>query len=250
MAGTNAGRFAWYELMTKDAKAAIAFYTEVVGWKTQPFENRGYTMFVGSRGALGGTMGGHQGPPHWRSNVVVEDVDAAVALTKKRGGRVLEEPADMPPIGRFALIADPQGAVIRIFKPQAPLELHEDAKAGEFDWNELLTTDKKAAFDFYSALFGWKRIDEHDMGPMGTYLIYGLGGKPFGGMFTKTDDMKAMPTAWLYYVDVSDLDAAIGRVKSKGGKIANGPMEVPGGSRIAQCFDPQGAAFALHEPKK
>jgi predicted enzyme related to lactoylglutathione lyase len=250
MAGTNAGRFAWYELMTADARPAIAFYTEVVGWKAQPFENRGYTMFVGSQGPLGGTMGGHKGPPHWRSNVIVDDVDAAVALVKKRGGRVLEEPVDMPPIGRFAQIADPQGATIRIFEQQEPMQLHDEGKTGEFNWNELLTTDKKSAFDFYSALFGWKRLEEHDMGPMGTYLIYGLGEKRLGGMFTKTQDMQGMPTAWLYYVNVADLDAAIDRVKSKGGKVAIGPMEVPGGTRIAQCFDPQGALFALHEPKK
>jgi predicted enzyme related to lactoylglutathione lyase len=56
---------------------------------------------------------------------------------------------------------------------------------------------------------------------------------------------------WLYYVDVVDLDAAVGRATKRGAKLMNGPMEVPGGARIAQLMDPQGAAFALHQlPKK
>ena len=84
------------------------------------------------------------------------------------------------------------------------------------------------------------------MGAMGKYLIYGLGGTELGGMFTKTKEMP-MPPMWFYYIEIADLDAAIERAKAKGGRVLNGPMEVPGGARIAQLTDPQGAAFALHE---
>jgi predicted enzyme related to lactoylglutathione lyase len=66
-----------------------------------------------------------------------------------------------------------------------------------------------------------------------------------GGMFDLVPDMQ-MPPCWLYYITVADLDAALERVKSHGGQILNGPMEVPGSDRVAQCMDPQGAAFALH----
>jgi predicted enzyme related to lactoylglutathione lyase len=54
------------------------------------------------------------------------------------------------------------------------------------------------------------------------------------------------PPFWLYYVYVKDLDKAAESVKQHGGQVLNGPMEVPGGDRIAQCMDPQGAAFAIH----
>jgi hypothetical protein len=57
------------------------------------------------------------------------------------------------------------------------------------------------------------------------------------------------PPAWLMYVKVLDLDTSLAAVRSGGGQVVNGPMEIPGGDRIAQCLDPQGAAFALHEPK-
>ena len=188
-------------------------------------------------------------PPHWMSHVQVADVDATVALARKHDGRVFVEPTDIPTIGRFAVLADPQGASLSVFKPETDMAVHDTTKPGEFCWSELVTTAHEAAFTFYSTLFGWDRIREHDMGPMGKYLLYGKGDKAFGGMFTKSKDMPA-PTAWLYYIQVADIDAAVARVKEQGGKILNGPMEVPGGARIAQLSDPQGAVIALHEEPK
>lgn len=257
MANANDGYFVWYELLTKDPKAAIAFYTDFVGWKTQPFAESGdYTMWVGSQGPLGGVMklpdeAAKMGsPPHWMANVQVADVDATASLAKKLGGKVYKEPSDIPTVGRFAVIADPQGAAIAIFKPNTVMTLHDSSKEGEFCWNELVTSDSAAAFKFYSQIFGWKLLQEMDMGPMGTYRTFGVGDKQLGGMMT-TPKGAPMPPMWLYYLETRDLDVAIGRATKKGAKITNGPMEVPGGGRIAQFMDPQGVAFALHQgPKK
>jgi len=68
-------------------------------------------------------------------------------------------------------------------------------------------------------------------------------------MWNKPVDMPA-PPHWLYYAHLDDLDAALERVKRAGGQVVNGPMEVPGGDRVAQILDPQGAMFALHESPK
>ena len=56
MAFANKGRFVWYEHLARDVQPAIAFYREVVGWKTEAFGQDGYTMWVGSQGPLGGVM--------------------------------------------------------------------------------------------------------------------------------------------------------------------------------------------------
>jgi predicted enzyme related to lactoylglutathione lyase len=247
----NIGRFVWYELLTTDPRAAVPFYTEVIGWKTEVYEG-GYTMWVAGQGPLGGTMTLSEeakkmgAPPHWTSYVEVADVDATAAQARKLGGTVYMEPTDLPKLGRFAVIADPQGATLCLYKPLESMALHDNTKPGEFTWSELLTTDHEAAFSFYSSLFGWKRLREHDMGTMGVYLLYGVGEKQLGGMFTKPKEMP-MPPAWMYYVEVDGLDARVEKAKSKGGKLLNGPMEVPGGARIAQMMDPQGAAFSMHE---
>jgi predicted enzyme related to lactoylglutathione lyase len=213
-------------------------------------------MWVGEQGPLGGVMelpdeAAKMGtPPNWMAHVQVENVDTTASLVKKLGGKVYKEPEDIPTVGRFAVIADPQGAVISIFTPNEAMTLHDPSKPGEFCWNELLTSDSPAAFNFYSQIFGWKKIQEMDMGPMGTYHIFGIGERQMGGMMT-TPKGSPMPPMWLYYTETPDLDGAVARATKKGAKVMNGPMDVPGGGRIAQLSDPQGAAFALHQaPKK
>lgn len=256
MAHPNNGLFVWYEHLTKDVKSAIAFYSEVVGWKTEPFSKESdYTMWVASQGAMGGIMtlpaeAAKMGvPPHWMGHVLVENVDATADNAKSLGGSVQVLPRDIPNVGRFSVIADPQGASLSIFTPGSgdPGKLHDMTKPGEICWNELLTSDQAGAFAFYSKLFGWKTFDEMDMGPMGTYRLYGIGDKQLGGMMS----VKDFRPAWLYYVEVSDLDGALERAKRLGAKVMNGPIPVPSGGRIVQLMDPQGAVFALHtNPQK
>jgi predicted enzyme related to lactoylglutathione lyase len=251
------GRFVWYELMTPDTKGAIAFYSEVIGWKTQAFEGakEPYTMWVGSQGPLGGVMKLPEeakkmgSPPHWMAHVEVADVDATVAAAKAKGAAVHVPPTNIPTVGRFSVIADPQGASLSVFKPETPMQAHDTSKPGEFSWNELYTNDANAALAFYSGLFGWTKLTEMDMGPSGKYIIYGQGEKQYGGIMPKTPDMK-MPPSWIYYANVDDLDSAITRATSKGAKTLVGPIDVPGGTRVAQLTDPQGAVFALHGPGK
>jgi predicted enzyme related to lactoylglutathione lyase len=251
----NNGRFVWYDYLAKDTETAVAFYTDVIGWKTEKFAMAGdYVMWVGKQGPLGGVMAlpdeaAKMGtPPNWMAHVQVESVDSTAAIAKKLGGKILKEPADIPTVGRFSIIGDPQGAVISVFTPTGPMDLHDSTKAGEFCWNELMTSDYAAAFNFYSQIFGWKVIDDMDMGPMGTYRIFGLGERQLGGMMTKPKDAP-MPTCWMYYTEVPDLDEAMNRAKKDGATVLNGPMDVPGG-RIAQMMDPQGGAFALHQAAK
>lgn len=246
----NHGRLVWYELLTNDAKAAVAFYTETIGWKTQAFDHD-YTMWVASQGPLGGVgvlppkakeMGAS---PYWQANFLVDNVDATVAKVKELGGKAIHVET-VPKVGRLAVIADPQGAVIAIVTPETEMAPHDTRKDGEFSWHELYTSDHEAAFKFYSAIAGWEKLSEMDMGPMGKYLLWGRDGKQLGGMMT----MKQQPPGWMYYVTTSDLDAALARAKTKGAQVLNGPMEVPGGQRIVQLADPQGARFALVTPPK
>jgi predicted enzyme related to lactoylglutathione lyase len=256
MPDATPGQFIWYDLLTNDPPAALTFYEHVVGWTSQPMQGGApYTLFVGSQGPMAGTanlpeqarkMGA---PPHWTSNVEVADIHATCELVKKLGGKILVEPSQYAGVGWVGVMADPQGATINLFSPAHPQKLHDRSKPGEFIWHEVLTTDHESAFVFYSRIFGWKKQRDFDMGAMGKYLIYGLGDEDLGGMFTKSKDMP-MPPSWIYYIQVAELDAAVERAKAKGAKLMNGPMEVPGGARIAQLSDPQGAFFALHENAK
>lgn len=250
---TSHGNFVWYELVTDDVNGAIKFYEDVIGWGTQPFEGSEppYVMWTAGESPIGGVMGleGEArkagAPPHWFAHVAVDDVDALANKAESLGGKTLTPPTDIPTVGRFGIIADPHGAVISLFKSLGP-EMPRPAGPthGYFSWHELMAGEWEAAFRFYSQLFGWEKMEAF-AAPMGTYQIYGKDGRPFGGMMTKPESLPA-PPHWLYYTYVHDLDAALTRVRKSGGQVIHGPMEVPGGDHVAQCMDPQGAAFALH----
>ena len=256
MAETTVGHFVWHEHMAKDEKASIAFYSEIIGWKTEAFGSD-YTMWVGEQGPLGGVMAlpkeaeAMGAPPHWLGYVHVDNVDQTAAAAEQLGGRIYKAPDDIPTIGRFAVLGDPQGGVFAAFKALKPMPPHAMEKVGEVCWNELMTSDSAAGFEFYAKLFSWKILDRMEMGPMGTYLIYGVGEKRLGGMMTipppSSPNAPAMRPGWIFYFQTPNLEQTIERAKSKGATLLSDPMTVPGGGRIAQLLDPQGAVFALHQ---
>ncbi|MGH7551157.1 MAG: VOC family protein [Gemmatimonadota bacterium] len=247
------GRFVWYELLTTDPQAAQSFYTDVIGWSTAPFEQSEipYTMWMNGEAPVGGVMALPQeacdqgAAPHWMAYVAVDDVDAIAKKAEKLGASLLVEPQDIPNVGRFAVLQDPQGAAIAIIRGEQEMPPAGEPQVGQFSWHELATTDHETALAFYSELFGWSESEAVDMGEMGTYQMYNRGDRMLGGMFNKSDDMPG-PPAWLYYTSVGDIDKTVEKVRANGGQVMNGPMEVPGGDMIAQCMDPQGAVFAVH----
>jgi len=254
---TARGRFVWHELMTTDTKSAANFFTKVIGWKTQAWEqDPKYTMFIGSGRPMAGLMmlpadaKAMGAPPSWLTYISTPDVDETAQQAKTLGGKVLKTPADIPTIGRWALIEDPQGAVFAAFTPtQGDAPPDTSPTTGDFSWHELATTDQPAAFAFYRQLFGWKETSSMDMGPgMGTYLMFGWKETPAGGIFTKPSQMPG-PSSWLPYIRVGDARKVAETIKQRGGRVINGPMEVPGGDWIAQGTDLQGGMFAVHSSK-
>ncbi len=249
------GRFIWHELMTTDTDAAAAFYSKVVPWKTQDSGMPSYTLWMAGKTQVGGLTGlpsdGAPGgtPPHWIVYIATPDVDATVAQAERLGGKVLKGASDIPNMGRYAVLVDPQGATFAVYTPAgpAPEGAAVSGGPGEFNWHELSTSDYAAALSFYTELFGWEKGPAHDMGGMGIYQIINLGGEQAGGIYNL--QAPSTPPHWLSYVRVADCAKATAAAKSAGARILNGPMEVPGGSWITMMQDPQGGAFAVVEPK-
>jgi len=246
---TVRGRFVWHELMTPDSAASQAFYAKVLGWKTQAWEqDPSYSMFAAASGPLGATVAESTQAPHWIAYIGTADIEEAVRQAQQLGANVIKDVTLIDTGGRYALLADPQGAKFGVYASDAPAQKEKAPQRGEFSWHELAAADAAAALDFYGQVFGWELIDKHDMGPMGFYYIFGRNGVPLGGAFDRTADMPGGP-AWVGYVRVKDLDKAIQKVKSSGGTLLMGPMEVPGGDWIAQFADPHGALFSVHTLK-
>ncbi|MBZ9654998.1 VOC family protein [Phyllobacterium lublinensis] len=252
---SNPANFIWYELLTSDAQAAEQFYRGVVRWDAQDAGNPDmqYTLLTVNQAPVAGLMAipescGADMKPAWSGIIWTDDIDAKTAQLKELGGKVLREPDDIPNIGRFAAVADPQGAPFQLFQPSGEQpDSPKPPTPGTIGWHELNSSNWENAFTFYSKLFGWTKDQAMDMGPMGTYQLFAAGGDAIGGMMNSQDP--ASPPNWQFYFCVDNITAAEDRVKSKGGQILFGPQEVPGDAWILQCQDPQGAVFCLVGPR-
>lgn len=255
----NATNFFWYELMTSDLAAAEAFYGAVIGWKIDHIQQPGmrYTVFQAEERGVGGALlisdvcePGAEVPPAWMGYIKVDDTDAAAKSLQAAGGTVHKEPRDIPNVGRFAVVSDPQGAAFMLMTPhgpeQPPVPPHTP---GHIEWHELYAGDEKTIFDFYAGQFGWSKGAPFAMGEMGTYQLFSAGGPDTGGIMTKPAWFPR--PFWLFYVMVEGAaDAAAARIMDHGGKVMHGPAQVPGGGWIVQATDPQGAMFAIVAERK
>jgi predicted enzyme related to lactoylglutathione lyase len=184
--------------------------------------------------------------------VGVDKLEDAVSQIERLGGQSLSPVIDVPTVGRMRTMYDPQQAAFSVYEPAPeakPQQAESEPQEGDGSWHELMTTDAEAAMKFYTELFGWKPTESMDMGEMGKYHMFGRS-FPLGGMMNKSQEMAQVPPHWGIYFRVPSIDAATERVKTNGGQVLNGPMEVPGGDWIINARDPQGAYFSLHAKKR
>jgi predicted enzyme related to lactoylglutathione lyase len=250
---THQGRFVWDELMTTDVEGAKKFYSALVPWKTKPWDDEtSYTLIENAGVEIGGiaTPSGEGRKVEWMPSVYVYDLDACIRQVPRIGGTVVRPPEEIPNMGCWSLIAGPDGARISIFEPADPPKPGNERApgVGEFSWHELMSGDYKASWEFYRQLFGWEKIDEHQVDRLGTYFIFGRKGAATGGMFTRSAEMP--PASWVCYLQCESVAKGVETVRANGGRVMREPSEVPGGSWIAQCTDPQGVMFALTSRSK
>jgi predicted enzyme related to lactoylglutathione lyase len=250
MTTSNTGRFVWHELHTTDRPKAQKFYSALIGWETKevpmgPGEPYTLCLLDGKDHAgITKSMAPAHVPPHWVPYIAVDSVDASAARAKELGGRVLMEPTDIPEVGRFAAIADPQGAAFALFTsakayPAEP----ERPPVSAFCWEELMSSDPEAAAKFYAGLFGYT-VDSTDMGPIGTYRILKTGDRMRAGIM-KLPPQGPQQSHWLEYIAVKDVDASTRNAREIGAKTLVEPTDIPKIGRFSVIADPTGAAIAL-----
>jgi uncharacterized protein len=242
----------WYELASTDLAASQKFYAELLGWSWQDAGMEGMTyMLAKSPSAMvAGLFSSEMGRlPGWLTYFAVESADESAALAASAGAQVQMPPTDIPGTGRFALLADPQGASFGILQP---LPMPDGSGGGAFNpaglgcgqWNDLATSDAEAALGFYGKIFGWSVSRSMPMGPDRTYSILASGATDIGGVFKG----EAAAPFWKPYFGVASAEAAKAKVSALGGTVQSGPDPVPGGIYTLQCKDPSGVIFALVGP--
>jgi predicted enzyme related to lactoylglutathione lyase len=242
----EAGTPSWVDHGSKDLEASNAFYGALFGWDAddQGEEMGHYTLLRKGDKTVAGNMTvmTESQPSAWITYVSVDDAEATVDLAKKAGGAVFAEPMDVADIGRLAVFADPEGAVIGLWQPKTFKGAELANETGTFVWNELNTRNVSAAKAFYAEVFGWEPNDL-DMGGM-SYTEWKLGDKTVAGMMTMPDMVPAeVPAHWLVYFGVDDTDASVAKAAELGATTLIPPTDIPPG-RFAVLSDPDGAVFA------
>ena len=252
------GTFSWPELATTDQKGAVAFYRALFGWdlKETPIgPTEMYSMFQmrDKEVAAAYTMRADErqsgAPPHWNSYVTVASVDDSTSRAKQLGAKVLAPPFEVMDAGRMAVLQDPTGAIFQIWQPKRSIGARILSEPGALCWTELTTSDTKAAETFYTQLFGWSPKHSAAAAPM-EYTEFSVNGTPSIGMMPKPPHMPAhIPSFWMPYFQVSNVDASASKAKELGGKLFLGPQDIPDAGRFTIVTDPQGAVFALFQAR-
>ena len=122
----------------------------------------------------------------------------------------------------------------------------EDKTPGIFSWQELISQDVEASTAFYSTLLGWT-VETMDMGGGKSYSMFKIGERPIAGMMGTPAEKSDIPTTWVSYITVEDLDATVAKAVELGAKICVPPTEIPGKGRFSNLIDPQRAPIAFWE---
>lgn len=240
---------AWIDLSSTDPAAARDYYSKLFGWKAEPEKDPnagGYAIAqLGGKDVAG--IGGTQQPntpSAWMVYIGTRDANAVAKKIEAEGGKVVAPPFDVMDVGRMAVFQDPTGAIISVWQPQTMPGFGVQRKAGAYSWAELNARGVDKAKQFYKKVFGWGTKDT-PMGEQGDYTQFMLGEESIaGGMEMNPMVPKEVPSYWMVYFGVGDVDKAFEKAVSLGGKEMLAPQDFPGG-RFAVVSDPQGATFGL-----
>jgi len=241
------GAVRWFGLLTEDAAAARAFYTDLFGWQMERTASGGHVAVHDGQPFAGITQIGRTTPEvnesTWLVGVVVSDLRASVATARRLGARVLRDVSRAEGFAQWAVVEDPQGAQVILMVPERPLG---GVRApGNWVWAELWTTDQEASSRFYSQVIGWEYV-ELDR-PDGAYPTFQSAGEARAGLVPI--EKGAMENGWAPYIGVADLEATLGRARELGGEVLLEPNQEIYAGRVAVLADPTGVAFLVVELK-
>lgn len=246
------GAFVWRELQTRDLEAAKAFYGALFGWR---FETAAmgpgfdYTTFALEGQQLGGMMDlaqlphvPQEVPAHWGSYVSVPEVDEAAQRAELHGGQLCLAPQDIPGVGRYALVQDPWGATLHLFRDAHGDPADRPARVGEFCWENLSSPDPVASAGFYTQLLGWTTS------AMGESTVFEWAGQAGPEGLASVGPSQDGSSCWTPFVKVASVEASLTQAQGLGGAVLL-PRQVIsaelGAFGILQ--DPTGAALFLFE---
>jgi uncharacterized protein len=241
------GQPIWFDLQTRDAAAARAFYAAVLGWtyQEQAPEYGGYAVAF-KNGAVAAGIGQQEAgatyPSAWSIYFGVADADAACARIGAAGGTVMMPTMVIGDQGRMAMCADPTGAVFGVWEPIKHWGAECVNQPGAMVWCEVNTRDATRASKFYADVFGLT-IETMEMQGSPYHMLKNHG-QPAAGVLQMTPEWGDMPPHWMAYFGVTNAEEAKAAIQAHGGTVPFGPFDTPYG-RMIVARDPQGAHISF-----
>jgi predicted enzyme related to lactoylglutathione lyase len=250
-AGTTvADRPVWVDLSSSDPAGSREFYSKLFGWQIEVSPDPqygGYAMAkVGGKDAAGiGPKQSEEAPTAWMVYIGTEDAEETAKGVLAAGGNVIAPPFDVGDQGRMAVFQDPSGAFISAWQPKAMGGVFPTNAPNTFGWAELSSRGIEKAIPFYEAVFGWthKTTEMGEGAPPYTEFQH-EGQSIAGGMEMNSMVPAKVPSYWMVYFTVEDVDRSFKEATEAGGEEMLPPQDFPGG-RFAIVRDPQGAVFGV-----
>lgn len=254
------GTFSWADLTVPHADAIRDFYTAVIGWSALDHDIGDYADYemctpdgeartgICWRSSVNASV-----PPQWLIYVSVTDLDRSIAEVNRRGGSVVGDVRGEVGADRLCVIQDPSGAVMALWEQHGdfadrPADDQEGQALsandpGTFTWVDLSVSNTDEIRDFYTHVVGWTPMGL-DMGGYEDYVMM-ADGDGVTGVCWKRGINADLPSVWLMYVNVADLDDSLARVVEHGGKIIGAPRGDEASWRFCCIQDPAGAHIGL-----
>jgi len=248
----------WTDLAATDPKAAAKFYSAVFGWKVEVSPDPQYGGYATAQ-AHGKDVAGitpkqmEQQPSAWTVYIGTANAAETAKKAEAAGAKIIAPAMEVGDQGHMAIIQDPSGAYLGLWQA-GKMHGSQSTGANSMGWAELNARGFNKAEPFYKNVFGWgEKKSPMGEGQPGEYTEFQLNGESIAGGTEMNEMVPAeVPSYWLVYFNVENVDKAFDKVIAEGGKEMLSPMDMPGG-RFAIVSDPEGAAFGLlkmEEPSK
>ena len=254
----EAGTIVYVDLTTHNAELIRDFYVNVVGWKPFGLTMDGYDDYVMLRNEEFPVAGichakgpNANLPARWLVYIMVPDLTTSLEAVTRLGGTIIDAPRFSGDQGQqFCIIKDPAGAHCGLYSPPNPdgeVAMAPDVSPpGAIDWRDICVPDAVALRDFYSEVVGWTyeavQVEDYE-----DFTMIDSTGAPVAGICHARGINAELPSDWLVYITVKNLDESLTKLIHAGGAILAGPNVI---DTVHYCVvrDPAGAPFSLYQP--
>jgi uncharacterized protein len=239
----------WTDLATSDAEGARKFYSAVFGWKVEVNPDPQYGGYAiattGGKDVAGiGPKQMAEAPTAWTVYIGTANAAETAKKAEAAGAKIIAPVMEVGDQGHMAIIQDPSGAYLGLWQA-SKMQGSQSTGANSMGWAELNARGFHKAEPFYKNLFGWGEKKTPGAGENPEYTEFQLHGDSIaGGMEMNPMVPAQVPSYWMVYFNVDNVDKSFDKVIAEGGKEMLSPTNMPGG-RFAIVSDPQGAAFGL-----